>query len=40
MRELRPRPNGDYDVVLRGGALVRASRTYRDRLRTAFGDAV
>jgi two-component system LytT family response regulator len=40
VRELRPRPNGDYDVLLRGGALVRASRTYRDRLRAAFGDVV
>ena len=40
VRELRPRPNGDCDVLLRGGALVRASRTYRDRLRTAFGDAL
>jgi hypothetical protein len=37
VRELRPQPNKDCVVVLRDGVQVRASRSYDDRLRGAFG---
>lgn len=40
VRELRPQPNKDCVVVLRDGVQVRSSRSYGDRLRGAFGEAL
>ena len=37
IRELRPRANREYDVVLHDGTELKLSRSYRDRLATAFG---
>ena len=37
VRELRPRANREYDVVLEGGAEVRLSRSYRERFAAVFG---
>lgn len=34
--EIRPDAHGDYDVTLRTGAVIRMSRTYRDRLLSPF----
>jgi two-component system, LytTR family, response regulator len=36
--ELRPQPGGELGVVLQGGAELRASRGYADRLRKLIGD--
>ena len=38
VREIRSRLNGDYTLVLKNGDEVRASRTYRERLRAALGE--
>ena len=35
--ELRPATHGDVDVVLRGGATLTLSRTWRDRVQRLFG---
>ncbi len=32
VREIRPEPQGDFEVVLEGGAVVRMSRNFRGRL--------
>lgn len=37
VRELVPLPNSDYEVVLRDGTRLRASRTYAARLQAALG---
>ena len=37
VRELVPLPNSEYEVVLRDGIRLRASRTYAGRLRVALG---
>jgi len=37
VRELRPDPHGDCDVVLESGAAYRLSRLHRDRLMSSFG---
>ncbi|MBI3790063.1 MAG: LytTR family transcriptional regulator [Gemmatimonadetes bacterium] len=37
VRELVPRPNREYDVVLRGGVRLRASRRYAEQLCLALG---
>ncbi len=37
VRELRPDPHGDCDVVLENGAAYRLSRLHRDRLMSSFG---
>jgi two-component system LytT family response regulator len=39
VRELRPDPHGDCDVILEGGAAYRLSRAHRERLFSAFGGA-
>jgi two-component system, LytTR family, response regulator len=39
IRELRPLPNREYVLVLRDGARLRASRSYRDRLDVLLGRA-
>ncbi len=36
VRELIPLPNSEYEVLLRDGTSLRASRTYADRLRVAL----
>ena len=37
VRELRPDPHGDCDVVLENGAAYRLSRLHRARLMASFG---
>lgn len=37
VRELVPRPNNEFHVVLRDGTKLRASRTHTDRLRAVLG---
>jgi len=37
IRTLRPLPNAEYTVVLTSGVVLRASRSYADRLRSALG---
>ncbi|MEL6616443.1 MAG: LytTR family DNA-binding domain-containing protein, partial [Bacteroidota bacterium] len=37
IRELRPLANREYEIVLEGGAEVRLSRSYRQRLADAMG---
>jgi hypothetical protein len=37
VHELRPLPNSEYEVILRDGTRLRASRTYAARLRAVLG---
>jgi len=37
VRELRPLPSGDYEILLEGGAVVPMSRTYRDSVFRRLG---
>jgi two-component system, LytTR family, response regulator len=37
IRETRSLLNGDYVLVLKNGNEIRASRTYRERLRSVLG---
>ncbi len=39
IKELRPLFNGEYEVVLRSGARLTLSRTYRDKLQTRLGSS-
>jgi two-component system LytT family response regulator len=39
IKELRPLFNGEYEVVLRTGARLTLSRTYRDKLQSRLGSS-
>jgi two-component system, LytTR family, response regulator len=40
IKELHPYFNGEYTVVLTNGTQLKASRSYRERLRNYFGDSL
>jgi two-component system LytT family response regulator len=40
IKELHPLFNGEYNVILRDGTELKSSRSYRERLRQHFGDAL
>ena len=40
VRELQPWPHGEYRVILHDGTQLTLSRSYRDRLQAALGNAL